>query len=75
MSLYLPVSAKGSVAIAVCPRCQKKMQYADLKKDPNNGNYYCGECVDLYDPWRLPARRTEEIGLQHPRPDVKLEEV
>lgn len=74
MSLYLPVKAKGTVAICVCPRCQKKMYYSDLKQDPNNKNWYCEGCVDIYDPWRLPARRTEEIGLQHPRPDVKLED-
>jgi len=73
MSLYLPVNLKGSAAIAVCPRCQKKIQYDQLRRDPNNSNYYCPECVDLYDPWRLPARRTEDISLQHPRPDVELE--
>lgn len=71
-NLYLPVSAKGSVAISVCPRCQKKMQYADLRQDPNNKQWYCGECVDIYDPWRLPARRAEDISLQHPRPDVTV---
>lgn len=73
-NLYLPVRAHGSVAIAICPRCQKKVQYADLKQDPNNKSYYCGECVDELDPWLLPARRPEDISLQRPRPDVKLEE-
>jgi hypothetical protein len=71
--LYLPVNAHGSVAIAICPRCQKKVQYAALKQDPNNQNWYCAECVDLYDPWKLPARRPEDISLQHPRPDTELE--
>ena len=73
-NLYLPVRTKGSAAIAVCPRCQKKVYYDDLKQDPNNKNWYCGECVDIYDPWRLPAHKTEDISLQHPRPDVKLED-
>lgn len=73
MSLYLPVNGKGSAAIAVCPRCQKKMHYSELVEDPNNLNWYCGDCVDVLDPWRLPARRAEDISLQHPRPDVKLE--
>jgi len=72
MSLYLPVRAKGTVAIAVCFRCQKKVHYDALRQDPNNKQYYCGECVDLYDPWRLPARRPEDISLQHPRPDEEL---
>lgn len=72
MSLYLPIRTKGTAAICVCPRCQKKMYYDDLTKDSNNGNFYCGECVDIYDPWRLPARRAEDISLQHPRPDVEI---
>lgn len=73
MSLYLPVKTKGSAAIAICMRCQTKVYYDDLKKDPNNSNYYCEDCVDVLDPWRLPARRVEDISLQRPRPDVKLE--
>ena len=70
--LYLPVNAKGSAAIAICPRCKFKVQYDSLKKDPNNGNFYCPDCVDIFDPWRLPARVPEDITLQHPRPDEDL---
>jgi hypothetical protein len=73
MSLYLPVRTQGTAAIAVCGRCSMKMYYDDLKKDPNTGMMVCKECVDIYDPWRLPARKTENIALQHPRPDVELE--
>lgn len=73
MSLYLPVRVGKSVAIAVCPRCQMKVYYDDLRQDPNNNQWYCAECVDLYDPYRLPARKTEDVSLQHPRPDVELE--
>ena len=72
MSLYLPINAKGSVAIAICTRCQMKVQYASLRTDPNNGNFYCRECVDIYDPWRLPARNPEDISLNHPRKDEDL---
>lgn len=49
-----------------------KIQYDDLTRDPNNGNYFCPDCVDKYDPWRLPARKAENINLQHPRPDEEL---
>lgn len=73
MSLYLTPRSSGSVAICICNRCQKKMHYADLRKDPNNGQYYCSDCVDQFDPWRLPARKAEDISLDHPRPDVALE--
>lgn len=73
MGLYLPINTHGSCAIAVCPRCAKKVQYSDLKKDPNNDQWYCEDCVDIYDPWRLPARNAEDISLQHPRPDTEIE--
>lgn len=72
MSKYLRPSVHGTVAIAVCPRCNFKVQYDDLVKDPNTQNYYCADCADLLDPWRLPARRTEDISLQHPRKDEDL---
>ena len=35
MGLYLPINAKGPVSIAVCGRCNTKMQYADLRQDPH----------------------------------------
>lgn len=70
MSLYLPVKAVGgTMAVAICYRCNMKVYQGDLKKDPNTGAFYCTDCVDLYDPWRLPARKTEDIRVQHPRPD------
>ena len=74
MGLFLPVKNTGSVAIAVCQRCNKKMYYSDLHKDPNNGMMVCKEDLDQYDPWRLPARGADKISLEHPRPDVKLSE-
>lgn len=70
MPLWEPLNGGGNVALAVCPRCHFKRQYTDLRKDPNDGNWYCKfDCVDLKDPWRLPPRRTEDISLEHARPD------
>lgn len=74
MSLYLPVRTKGSAAIAICPRCSKKMYLSDMVLDPNNLNWYCKEDADTLDPWRLPARLAEDISLDHPRPDVKVDD-
>lgn len=72
--LYLPVKeVGGSMAVAICYRCQKKVYAGELKQDPNNMNWFCSDCVDLYDPWRLPARRAEDIAIQHPRPDAEIE--
>ena len=72
MSLFLPVRSKGNMAIAICPRCQKKVYYSDLRPDPNNLERYCGNCVDELDPYKLPPRAPETISLQYPRPDTEL---
>jgi hypothetical protein len=41
--------------------------------DPNfPGMRVCKDDLDQFDPWRLPARQTENIALRHPRPDVSL---
>jgi hypothetical protein len=72
MSAFLDIRAGNSVAISICKRCNSKIHYADLVKDPNTLNYYCKDCVDLYDPYRMPARRAEDIGLTNPRPDERI---
>ena len=77
MPLYLPVSTKGStVAIGICGRCQQKVPYSELRPDGNSpGLRVCGDagCWDNKDPYRLPARKTENIALRYPRPDEDLE--
>ena len=75
MSLFLPVkSVGGTMAIAVCDRCKMKMYLGDLKPDGNSpGLRVCDECNDVLDPWKKPARPTENISLKYPRPDVPLE--
>ena len=41
--------------------------------DPNfPGMRVCKEDKDDLDPWRLPARQTENITLRFPRPDVPV---
>jgi hypothetical protein len=32
----------------------------------------CKVDLDNYDPWRLPARQTENISLRFPRPDTDI---
>lgn len=74
MSLYLPIKNKGTMAIAVCDRCNRKMYLDDLKADGNSpGLRVCSECWDVKDPWRLPARKTENITIKYPRPDTDIE--
>jgi len=59
--------------VGICARCQRKMLLAKLSPDPNApGLMVCDEDRDLFDPYRLPARKPENITLQRPRPDVQL---
>lgn len=73
MSLFKPIKLQGRVSIAICPRCSTKVYYDDLRKDPNTQSWYCPECVDAFDPYRLPARGTEDISLRHQRNQLELE--
>ena len=73
MSKWVDSTGMSKIASAVCDRCKMSMPYMNLRPDPNApGVFACQECVDLYDPWRLPPRYPEDISLEHPRPDTPL---
>lgn len=74
MPVFLDTRGRSTLAIAICGRCSRKFPYDDLMPDPNYpGLRVCKDDVDQYDPYRLPARQTENITLRFPRPDVPLE--
>ena len=65
--------ASGDLTIAVCDRCRKKLPYKALRADGQApGLRVCSDCCDVKDPYRLPARKSEAIALQKPRPDTSL---
>ena len=73
MSVYLDTRGNSVLSVAICDRCSRKFAYVDLMPDPNfPGMRGCKDDVDKFDPWRLPARQTENIALRHPRPDVSI---
>lgn len=75
MPRFLDTTGLSSVAIAVCDRCKMKVSFVSLVSDPNfPGLRVCAErgCRDQFDPYRLPARKTERINLRFPRPDVSV---
>lgn len=75
MPLYLDTRSETVAAVAICDRCKFKFPIGHLVSDPNSpGLRVCHDtCVDIFDPWRLPARQTEDITLRYPRPDEPLE--
>lgn len=74
MGRWLDTRGKTVISVAICDRCHLKKPYVDMVSDPNSpGLRVCKPCSDIFDPWRLPARQTEDISIQHPRPDVPLD--
>jgi hypothetical protein len=51
-----------------------KRAFVTLSADPNfPGLRVCNQgCKDQFDPYRLPAMKTERINLRFPRPDVSV---
>lgn len=74
MPIFLDTLGYSDIAIAVCDRCKMKRPRAVMRSDPNfPGLQVCNEgCVDQFDPYRLPARKTERITIRFPRPDVSV---
>ena len=74
MPRFLDTTGYSDIAIAVCDRCKMKRPHAVMRSDPNfPGLQVCDQgCADNFDPYRLPARKTERINLRFPRPDVSV---
>ncbi len=76
MSIYLDTRGKSSLAVGICGRCSRKLPIVELMPDPNYpGLFVCEKDRDQFDPYRLPARQTENITVRFPRPDVPLDGV
>ena len=74
MPRFLYTEGNASIAIFICDRCRMKRAIVEAMPDPNfPGLKVCQQgCADQKDPYRLPARKTERINLQYPRPDVSV---
>jgi hypothetical protein len=73
MPAFLDTRGLSSLTIAICDRCKMKRAWVSLIPDPNSpGLRVCKDCADEYDPYRLPARQTENITMPWLRPDLPL---
>jgi hypothetical protein len=74
MPVFLDTRGYSDIAIAICDRCRMKRPHAELSKDPNfPGLMVCEQgCKDEFDPYRLPARKTEKITIRFPRLDADI---
>jgi len=76
MSRFLNTFGNNSLSIFVCDRCHMKRAYDSMRSDANiPAIKVCSDsCSDQFDPYRLPARKTEKITLRFPRPDADIAE-
>lgn len=74
MPRFLNTEGNAVIAIFICDRCRMKRPIIEAMPDSNfPGLKVCQRhCADEKDPYRLPARKTERITLQFPRPDVSV---
>jgi hypothetical protein len=74
MSRFLDTRGAPVLAVGICDRCKMKRRLVDLSADRNSpGLRVCNQgCNDEYDPWRLPARKAEDISVQYPRPEEDI---
>lgn len=73
MPQFLDTRGNTNLGIGICDRCRRKFPINELQPDGNTpGLLVCAADNDEFDPWRLPARATEDITLPHYRPDVPI---
>jgi len=76
MPIFLDTTGRGNYGIGICDRCSCKFPLEELYSDPNTpGLKVCENDIDEYDPYRLPARKTENITLRFVRPDVPIDDL
>ncbi len=74
MPIFLDTTGKSNYGIGICDRCSCKFPLVELYSDPNTpGLKVCLNDIDEYDPYRLPARKTENITLRFVRPDTPID--
>ena len=74
MPLWVNPRGRTTYGIGICARCSRKMSLDELQPDPNApGLMVCAKDRDEFDPYRLPARQTEDIRLPFVRPDTEFE--
>ena len=76
MPVFIDPSGHTTFGIGICDRCSCKFPLDELYSDPNTpGLKVCVNDIDEYDPYRLPARKTENITLRFVRPDIPIDDL
>jgi hypothetical protein len=73
MPVFLNTRGNTTLGIGICSRCSRKFPLHELRPDYNSpGLRVCAADLDQLDPYRLPARQTENITLPFLRTDTPI---
>ncbi len=73
MPIFLNTRGNPTLGIGICSRCSRKFPLHMLHPDMNfPGLRVCEADRDDFDPYRLPARQTENITLPFMRTDMPI---
>jgi len=73
MPVFLNTRGNPTLGIGICARCSRKFPLHMLHSDLNfPGLRVCDTDLDQFDPYRLPARQTENITLPFMRTDAPI---
>lgn len=73
MPVFLNTRGNPTLGIGICSRCSRKFPLHELRPDHNSpGLRVCAADLDQLDPYRLPARQTEDITLPFLRTDTPI---
>lgn len=74
MSIFLDTRGNSTLGIGLCDRCGYKFPLGELFSDPNfPGLKVDKRCLDVLDPYRLPAHQTENVSMQFVRPETPID--
>ena len=72
--LFLDTRGNPTLGIGLCDRCGFKFPLGELYADPNYpGLKVDKRCLDVLDPYRLPAHETENVTLTFVRPETPID--
>lgn len=73
MGRFINTEGNPTLGVAICARCCRKFPIGELHADPNYpGLRVCSDDMDVFDPYRLPARQPEDVTLAFTRPEVPI---
>lgn len=71
MGKFLDTRGEAVLSPYICDRCKIRGRFSDMVEDGDKPGLFVHKdgCSDRLDPWKLPARSSEDVSVPSPRPD------